>query len=192
MAQPSSICSSLIVRAGRSRIDVAVRGVDQEPALQAVGDDAPRRRPSARGRSSRPGSGCRGSGSGSSAAQRLEVAAEPLADRPAALEQAVLLDRLDRRQPGPAGDRVAAEGAGVHPRLERRGDLAAWRSSRPPRRRRPAPWRRSGCRARCRSAGRRTTRRSGPCRSAPRRGSAARPARRRACGGPAGSRATGC
>ena len=124
---------------------------------------------------------------GSSPRSASNWLAEPLADRAAALEQAVLLDRLDRRQPGAAGDRVAAEGAGVHPRLERRGDLGPWRSSRPRRCRRPGPWRRSGCRARCSSAGRRTTRRSGPCRSAPRRGSAARRARRRACAGPAGS-----
>ena len=53
---------------------------------------------------------------------RLESPAEPLADGDAPLEEAVLLDGLDGRQGGAAGDRVAAEGGGVHPRLEHRGD----------------------------------------------------------------------
>ena len=41
----------------------------------------------------------------------------------AALEQAVLLDRLDRGQGGAAGERVAAEGGRVRARLQLLGDL---------------------------------------------------------------------
>ena len=107
-----------------------MRGVDQQPALQAVGDD--RRGVDRQLEADHHALDADVADQvGQLGAQRLEVAAEPLADRPAALEQAVLLDRLDRRQPGPAGDRVAAERAGVRARLERLGDLRLWRSARP-------------------------------------------------------------
>ena len=106
---------------GQQADDVAVRGVDQQPALQARGDDV-------RGvdrqveADHRPQDADVADQVGQLGAKRLEVLAEPLADREPALEQAVGLDRLDRGQRRPAGDRVAAERGGVHPRLERRGD----------------------------------------------------------------------
>ena len=184
MAQPSSIWSSVIVKAGNSRTTwpcvaliksrrrmhsaTIVRGIDGQiqPDHGALDPDVAHQL-------------------GQLGADRLEMVAKPFADGDSALEQAVGLDGLDGRQGRPAGDRVAAEGRGVHPRLEHRGDRRPGHHHAGRDARRPGPWRRSGCRARPLRAGRQTIRRSGPCRSGPRRESRARRARRTTCRNPA-------
>ena len=97
---------------------------------------------------------------------------EPLADGRDPVEQAVLLDDVEDREGGRAGDRVAAEGGAVVARLEQRGgvtqgDAGADRDA-------AAEALGDGDDVGPTRRHRRTTRPCGRCRSAPRRARAAR------------------
>ncbi len=109
--------------AGKRRTTLPVRGVDQEPAVKAVGHHL-------RGVDGQVETDHRAQDAdvphqlGPFGSDRLEVAAEPFADRATDRVREGRPARSSRPSPGPrVGDRVAAEGGGVHPGFENRREV---------------------------------------------------------------------
>ena len=119
--------------------DRVVRAVDVEASLEAPGDDSTRPASESSTPIMRP--------LPRTSLMKSCFFAKPSSDlRKCApiltrvLEEALLLDGLEDREPRRAGERVAAEGRGVRAGRKGRGHLRACATSRRWRRRRPAPW----------------------------------------------------
>ena len=117
---------------------------------------------------------------------RLQAFHEQRVPRLHAVEHLGRVDDVEHGAGDGAGERIAAVRRAVHADRERARDLGGGQHRADRESRRPAPWRSSGCRARCPSACTRRACRCGPCRSGSRRGSAARRARCTAAAPPAG------